>query len=164
MVLVHEVSNHYYLSGLLSLQNHIYVCMYVGPCLQLFELFREVVACLYCRWTMVFFSIFDSKLRAEKKAEEDRKVRLEFERLRQVLGVNTAFPGGLHDEEIWWRDHSVWLKEFGYQLPSRYAPDWVPSWQGTDKYWALCEDSWHMPVSFSCWIKICTLTKARPHK
>ncbi|KAG2135802.1 hypothetical protein DEU56DRAFT_806610 [Suillus clintonianus] len=93
---------------------------------------------------MVFFDIFNSKLRAQKKAEEEERSKLEFEQLRLALGSSIPFPGGLHLEETWWRDHFLWLKEVGYQLRSRYAPDWVPSWQGTDKYWALCEDSLHM--------------------
>ncbi|KAG1753328.1 hypothetical protein EDB19DRAFT_1668617 [Suillus lakei] len=96
---------------------------------------------------MVFFALFDSKLRAQKKAEEAENFRLEFERTRQLLGAKTAFPGGLDPDEIWWRDHFLWLKDVGYQLRSRHAPDWVPSWQGTDKYWAVCEDSWQMPAT-----------------
>ncbi|OJA09387.1 hypothetical protein AZE42_06820 [Rhizopogon vesiculosus] len=96
---------------------------------------------------MAFLGLFDSKLRAQKKAEEDEKFRLEIEQLRLQYGVRTAFVGGLDPEEIWWRDHFLWLKGAGYQLRSRYAPDWVPSWQGTDKYWALCEDSWQMLAS-----------------
>ncbi|KAG2364053.1 hypothetical protein BDR07DRAFT_1280698 [Suillus spraguei] len=64
-----------------------------------------------------------------------------------MLGTKTAFPGGLDPDEIWWRDHFLWLKDVGYELRPRHAPDWVPSWQGTDKYWALCEDSWRMPAT-----------------
>ncbi|KAG2074002.1 hypothetical protein BDR04DRAFT_1140861 [Suillus decipiens] len=96
---------------------------------------------------MVFFSLFDKKRRAQKRAEEAENFRLEIERTRQLLGAKTAFPGGLDPDEIWWRDHFLWLKDVGYQLRSRHAPDWVPSWQGTDRYWALCEDSWQMPAT-----------------
>ncbi|KAG0696944.1 hypothetical protein DFH29DRAFT_836369 [Suillus ampliporus] len=96
---------------------------------------------------MTFFHLFNSKLRAQKKAEKDERFRLELEQLRRTLGVRTAFLGDLHSEEIWWRDRFLWLKEVGYQLRSRYAPDWVPSWQGTDKYWAVCEDSFHMAAA-----------------
>ncbi|KAG2745894.1 hypothetical protein P692DRAFT_20865341 [Suillus brevipes Sb2] len=96
---------------------------------------------------MGFFALFDSKLRAQRKAEEAESLRLEIERTRQLLGAQTAFPGGLDPDEIWWRDHFLWLKDVGYELRSRHAPDWVPSWQGTHKYWALCEDSWQMPAT-----------------
>jgi hypothetical protein len=113
---------------------------------------------------MVFFTLFDSKLRAQKKAEEAENFRLEFERTRQLLGAQTAFPGGLDPDEIWWRDHFLWLKDVGYQLRSRHAPDWVPSWQGTDKYWGLCEDSWQMPVRFPSWISFIHSQNVRPRK
>ncbi|KAG1827806.1 hypothetical protein EV424DRAFT_1389290 [Suillus variegatus] len=92
---------------------------------------------------MGFFTLFDSKHRAQRKAEEAQNFRLELERTRQLLGIQ-AIPGGLDPEEVWWRDHFLWLKDVGYQLRPRHAPDWVPSWQGTDKYWGLCEDSWRM--------------------
>jgi len=42
--------------------------------------------------------------------------------------------------EIFWKDHFVWLKERGYQLRPRYAPDWTPSWKKNGKRAELCED------------------------
>lgn len=99
---------------------------------------------------MVFLGLFDSKVRAQKKAEEDEKDRIELEQLRLSLGGRAIPLGGLYPEEIWWRDHFLWLKDVGYLLRSRYSPEWVPSWEGTDKYWAQCEDSWQMFVSFPC--------------
>jgi len=42
--------------------------------------------------------------------------------------------------EAWWRDRQTWLKDCGYMLRPRYRVDWIPSWRGTDKYWAQCED------------------------
>ncbi|EMD36447.1 hypothetical protein CERSUDRAFT_115467 [Gelatoporia subvermispora B] len=50
-------------------------------------------------------------------------------------------PEVLLSREVWWRDHQSWLKEHGYLLRPRYAPDWVPSWKGTDKYPMDCEDN-----------------------
>lgn len=96
---------------------------------------------------MAFLGPFDSKLRAQKKAEETENSRLEYERTCQLLGVQATFPGNLDSDEIWWKDHFLWLKDVGYQLRPRHAPGWVPSWRGTDKLWALCEDSWRMPVT-----------------
>ncbi|PBK97526.1 hypothetical protein ARMGADRAFT_1162399 [Armillaria gallica] len=51
-----------------------------------------------------------------------------------------------HDEkltitEIFWRDHCVWLKEYGYKVRPRFQPGWKPSWTGTNKLSMLCEDS-----------------------
>ncbi|KAG2150397.1 kinase-like domain-containing protein [Suillus clintonianus] len=93
------------------------------------------------------FRLF-SKLRAEKQAaqaEEDERLDLALDQLRLIAGVE--FDGDLAKEEIWWRDHFLWLKDIGYQLRSRYAPGWVPSWQGTDKNWVACEDSFWLPTA-----------------
>ena len=38
-------------------------------------------------------------------------------------------PGGLATAEVFWRDHYNWLRECGYLLRPRYAPDWIPSWE-----------------------------------
>ncbi|OSD07009.1 hypothetical protein PYCCODRAFT_1464131 [Trametes coccinea BRFM310] len=46
----------------------------------------------------------------------------------------------LADDEIWWRDHQVWLEQCGYMLRPRFRPGWVPSWQGTDRNPLSCED------------------------
>ncbi|KDQ55741.1 hypothetical protein JAAARDRAFT_37166 [Jaapia argillacea MUCL 33604] len=49
-------------------------------------------------------------------------------------------PGTLGESEFFWRDHWSWLQECGYRLRPRYAPDWVPSWEGTSKTFYHCED------------------------
>lgn len=46
----------------------------------------------------------------------------------------------LTGEEIFWRDHYVWLSEAGYALRPRYKPDWKPSWIGARKHPFDCED------------------------
>lgn len=43
-------------------------------------------------------------------------------------------------EELFWRDHQVWLAEQGYMLRPRYRPGWAPSWKGVDKAWRKHED------------------------
>lgn len=58
------------------------------------------------------------------------------------------FPGGLAPWEKVWRDRQPWLRTRGYDLRSRYHPDWVPSWLGTDKPYMLCEDGLYMMVRF----------------
>lgn len=46
----------------------------------------------------------------------------------------------LYEEEFFWRDHYIWLKEKGYLLRPRYMPDWVASWKNSDQNWRRCED------------------------
>ncbi len=48
--------------------------------------------------------------------------------------------GLLSKREIFWRDRYDWLQQSGYSLRPRYAPDWVPSWKGTNKSLLLIED------------------------
>lgn len=59
----------------------------------------------------------------------------------------TIKDGELSELELWWSRHYRWLKDRGYLLRPRYAPDWVPSWHGTKKSWVLCEDGYAAPVS-----------------
>ncbi|KAI0665383.1 kinase-like domain-containing protein [Trametes maxima] len=49
-------------------------------------------------------------------------------------------PGALSDDEIWWRDHQVWLQARGYMLRPRYSPDWIPTWKDTSGDHQLAED------------------------
>lgn len=46
----------------------------------------------------------------------------------------------LHNTEVFWRNHQVWLAERGYMLRPRYRPGWVPSWKDTGKDWGRFED------------------------
>ena len=48
---------------------------------------------------------------------------------------------GLHRYEVHWRDRQPALNERGYILRRRYAPDWTPSWLGTNMNPFYCEDS-----------------------
>ena len=47
----------------------------------------------------------------------------------------------LNDEERFWRGIYTDLLERGYTLRPRYAPDWTPSWVGTNILPMYCEDS-----------------------
>ena len=58
----------------------------------------------------------------------------------------TSEDGELSEPEQWWSQHYDWLKESGYLLRPRYAPDWTPSWHGTNKSWVFCEDGYVAPV------------------
>ncbi|KAK0464337.1 uncharacterized protein EV420DRAFT_1037382 [Desarmillaria tabescens] len=54
-------------------------------------------------------------------------------------------PETLLDSETFWRDHTIWLKECGYELRPRFRLGWVASWIGTKKEWFECEDGkWSM--------------------
>ncbi|KAF9069962.1 hypothetical protein BDP27DRAFT_1324463 [Rhodocollybia butyracea] len=54
----------------------------------------------------------------------------------------------LHDFEEFWRDHYHWLKDKGYQLRSRYHPDWTPSWKGRKRksYTLRIYEDHHVPL------------------
>ncbi|EIN06941.1 hypothetical protein PUNSTDRAFT_121223 [Punctularia strigosozonata HHB-11173 SS5] len=49
---------------------------------------------------------------------------------------------------MFWRDHYDWLKEKGYELRSRFSPNWVPSWWGTNEYWKSKEDAQMSPRTY----------------
>ncbi|KII92697.1 hypothetical protein PLICRDRAFT_103575 [Plicaturopsis crispa FD-325 SS-3] len=49
-------------------------------------------------------------------------------------------PGGINGREHFWVKHYTWLEDCGYKLRPRYAPDWIPSWIGTNKLLDLFED------------------------
>jgi len=56
--------------------------------------------------------------------------------------------------ETYWKDHYGWLLEQGYQLRSRYSPEWIPSWKSNPELlYGLTEDSQRIPVSCRaiCW-------------
>ncbi|EIW87274.1 hypothetical protein CONPUDRAFT_44705 [Coniophora puteana RWD-64-598 SS2] len=46
----------------------------------------------------------------------------------------------LTDDERWWADHYEFLADNGYTLRPRYAPKWVPSWEGSTTEWYNAED------------------------
>jgi hypothetical protein len=83
-----------------------------------------------------------AKTKAEIKAEE--AVALERRRAQKELAAfgeeRDRRPGALSVDEIWWRRQYEWLKVRGYLLRPRYAPDWVPSWEGSKRHASDCED------------------------
>ncbi|KAG2367123.1 hypothetical protein BDR07DRAFT_1351562 [Suillus spraguei] len=84
-----------------------------------------------------------SKTKAEIKAEE--AVALQRRRAQQEIAAfgeerQPVKPGALSVHEIWWRRQYEWLKVRGYLLRPRYAPDWVPSWEGSKRHAWDCED------------------------
>lgn len=56
------------------------------------------------------------------------------------MATTRDIVGGLHDGEIFWRDRYDWLEQRGYELRTRYKPDWVPSWKGTGRVCLAFED------------------------
>ncbi|EJD37665.1 hypothetical protein AURDEDRAFT_73048 [Auricularia subglabra TFB-10046 SS5] len=49
-------------------------------------------------------------------------------------------PFALTEQELFWRDVQPFLLDRGYSLRPRYAPDWKPSWAGTNINPRFCED------------------------
>ncbi|KAG1767446.1 hypothetical protein EDD22DRAFT_875898 [Suillus occidentalis] len=49
-------------------------------------------------------------------------------------------PGALSPSEVWWCKQYQWLKAQGYLLRRRYAPEWVPSWDSSQRDPFTCED------------------------
>jgi hypothetical protein len=97
---------------------------------------------------MKALSLPKGKTKAELKAEEAtenqrRRARKELELFGQE---HDRRPGALSVNETWWCQQYLWLKNQGYLLRSRYAPDWVPSWEGTERNPFTCEDGRSMRV------------------
>jgi hypothetical protein len=82
------------------------------------------------------------KTKAELKAEEEeRRNALRTRRELEIFGQERNHrPGALSANETWWCQQYLWLKSQGYLLRRRYAPDWVPSWEGTQRNPFDCED------------------------
>ena len=89
-----------------------------------------------------------SKKQAAKEAESRREeallAQLEFAAFGDAPTVK--YHSQLSEPELWWSRHYTWLKDNGYILRPRYAPDWTPSWKRTKKSWFVCEDSHVAPV------------------
>lgn len=89
------------------------------------------------------------QLRKTRRETESRQ----FSELLTQLGQDTRGHAELSDtsplseNELWWSRHFHWLKDRGYLLRPRYAPDWVPSWRGTKKDRFSCEDNVTSKVS-----------------
>ena len=58
-------------------------------------------------------------------------------------------PGSLLTSEKWWRDQYYWLQEHGYQLRSRFHPDWTPPWVATGADYTDYEEGQWYQVSSS---------------
>jgi len=80
------------------------------------------------------------KASAKAEAENRRAARAQCE-LEAFGEAQTPWDGGLVEYETWWSQHYEWLREQGYLLRPRYAPDWVPSWQGKDMDTFMYEDA-----------------------
>lgn len=59
----------------------------------------------------------------------------------QPSPTDDVVPGGINGKETFWVKHYTWLESRGYRLRRRYAPDWIPSWLGTNEHYQVCEDS-----------------------
>jgi hypothetical protein len=87
------------------------------------------------------FALGRAKSKAEETAELERRQAARAQKELAVFGTERERrPGVLSTDEIWWRQHYEWLKGRGYLLRPRYAPDWVPSWEGSKRAAFNCED------------------------
>ncbi|KAL4078215.1 hypothetical protein V8B97DRAFT_1935859 [Scleroderma yunnanense] len=81
------------------------------------------------------------KRESDAEAEQRDSLRAQRELLAfGTLSVNTD-DEKLTESESWWSQRFEWLKNNGYLLRPRYAPNWVPSWHGTKMDMFSCEDS-----------------------
>ncbi|KAG2129474.1 kinase-like domain-containing protein [Suillus clintonianus] len=85
------------------------------------------------------------KTKAERKAAEaaelERHEALRAQREFEAFGAERERrPGILTVYEVWWCQQYQWLKDKGYLLRPRYAPEWVPSWEGLQCHPFDCED------------------------
>ena len=88
----------------------------------------------------------------KRTAAREETDRLKAQRTQKELtafGTTQRLPPETRDDrEIWWSNHFEWLKDRGYRLRARYAPDWVPSWKTSGKVWFEHEDSRNLEVCF----------------
>ncbi len=68
---------------------------------------------------------------------KDPKILAEFQ--------NESMWSLLPNEELWRDRYNILLRN-GYRLRSRFRPDWVPSWKGTDLNPYHCEDAFGAAV------------------
>lgn len=59
----------------------------------------------------------------------------------QPSPTSDVVVGGIAKRERFWVQHYTWLEKCGYRLRKRFAPDWIPSWLGTNKLLDYFEDS-----------------------
>ena len=97
-----------------------------------------------------------SKKQAAKEAESRREeallAQLEFAAFGDTPTVKSRSQ--LSEPELWWSRHYTWLKDNGYILRPRYAPDWTPSWKTTKESWVFCEDS-HGALVWITLLRLC---------
>ncbi|KAJ8588515.1 hypothetical protein M405DRAFT_882102 [Rhizopogon salebrosus TDB-379] len=85
------------------------------------------------------------KTKTERKAAEaaelEKRRALRAQREFEAFGAERERrPGALSASEVWWCQQYQWLKARGYLLRPRYAPEWIPSWDGSQRDPFSCED------------------------
>ncbi|KAG1746005.1 kinase-like domain-containing protein [Suillus paluster] len=100
-----------------------------------------------------------TKTKTERKAAEtaelERRKALRAQREFEAFGAERKQkPGTLAVYEVWWCQQYQWLKDEGYLLRPRYAPEWVPSWEGSQRHPFACEDG-----HTSCFSRIIDATR-----
>lgn len=62
------------------------------------------------------------------------------EQAKRIAAATMRGDDGLAPAEEMWRDHQPFFQSRGYLFRARYAPDWRPSWLGTNLDPVFCED------------------------
>ncbi|EIW54128.1 kinase-like protein [Trametes versicolor FP-101664 SS1] len=77
----------------------------------------------------------------EKQKRLPRYAVLEPENVEYYATSTRLGRYGLLPSEIFWNERYRYLEESGYVLRPRYAPNWKPSWSGTNLDPMYCEDA-----------------------
>ncbi|KAI0351964.1 kinase-like protein [Trametes cingulata] len=77
----------------------------------------------------------------DKQKKVPRYAILDPESVEQYAKSTRLGHYGLLPSEVFWRERYRYLEEAGYLLRPRYAPNWEPSWMGTNLDPTYCEDS-----------------------
>jgi len=126
-------------SNLIFAEFVTWVCngVHEGPYLEVFG----HVAFILLLYKFVAIDIFMKLRKATQEAESGLFSELLAQLGRDAPDTEPSDTVPLSENELWWTRHFQWLKDCGYLLRPRYAPDWVPSWRGTKKGRYSCEDS-----------------------
>jgi hypothetical protein len=134
---------------------------HVGPCIHVFmpRFGLQAGLLIYTQFLRMGNTVTSNKSRP--KTRKERKVAEAAEHERRIAQKEFAAfgaererrPGALSPPEVWWCKQYQWLKAQGYLLRPRYAPEWVPSWDGSQRDPFTCEDGQVLEVrlrKFGC--------------
>jgi hypothetical protein len=125
----------------------------MGPCIHVFMLAFNPRGLLICTQPFRMCStVTSNESRPKTKTERKLAEAAEYERRRaqrefEAFGAERERrPGALSPSEVWWCQQYQWLNAQGYLLRPRYAPGWIPSWDGSRRDPFTCEDGQGLEV------------------